>query len=148
MFTKIISSFLLSFLLVTSNAQFRDIPSEVTDSFDEKFPKASHVSWKDKITVFQADFEQKNQKVKATFNAKGEWQKTERQLLVSKLPGAVNDGFKKSKYAAYTVRQAIEIDDHEKGLLYKVVVKRGDVTKRNLYFTAQGQLIKDDVNFK
>ena len=147
MFTKIISSFLLSFLLVTANAQFRDIPSEVTDSFDEKFPKASHVSWKDKITVFQADFEQKNQKVKATFNSKGEWQKTERQLLVTKLPGTVNDGFKKSKYAAYTVRQALEIDDHEKGLLYKVVVKRGDITKRNLYFTAKGQLVKDDVNF-
>ena len=133
--------------MLAANAQFRDIPSEVTDSFVAKFPKASHVSWKDKITGFQADFEQKNQKVKATFNSKGEWQKTEKQLLISKLPAAVNDGFNKSKYAAYTVREAVELDDHEKGLMYKVVVKKGDITKRNLYFTAAGQLVKDDVNF-
>ena len=147
MFTKIISFIFLSCLLLAANAQFRGIPSEVTDSFVAKFPKASHVSWKDKITGFQADFEQKNQKVKATFNSKGEWQKTEKQLLISKLPAAVNDGFNKSKYAAYTVREAVELDDHEKGLMYKVVVKKGDITKRNLYFTAAGQLVKDDVNF-
>lgn len=147
MFTKIISFIFLSCLMLAANAQFRDIPSEVTDSFVAKFPKASHVSWKDKITGFQADFEQKNQKVKATFNSKGEWQKTEKQLLISKLPAAVNDGFNKSKYAAYTVREAVELDDHEKGLMYKVVVKKGDITKRNLYFTAAGQLVKDDVNF-
>ena len=147
MFTKIISFIFLSCLMLAANAQFRGIPSEVTDSFDAKFPKALHVSWKDKITGFQADFEQKNQKVKATFNSKGEWQKTEKQLLISKLPAAVNDGFNKSKYAAYTVREAVELDDHEKGLMYKVVVKKGDITKRNLYFTAAGQLVKDDVNF-
>ena len=147
MFAKIISSIILSCLLFTANAQFRDIPSEVTDSFAAKFPKASHVSWKDKITGFQADFEQKNQKVKAIFNSKGEWQKTEKQLLISKLPGNVNDGFKKSKYAAYTIREAVEIDDHEKGLLYKVIVKKGDTTKRNLFFTTEGQLVKDGVNF-
>lgn len=147
MITKFFALIILNCLLFTANAQFRDIPSVVTDSFYNRFPKAAHVSWKDKITAFQAEFELGYDKVKSTYSSKGEWQKTEKDLLISKIPGNVTDGFNKSKYAAYNIREAVEINDHEKGLLYKLVVRRGEITKRNLYFTTGGQLVKDDVNF-
>jgi hypothetical protein len=147
MLTKLVCSVFLSCLLLTANAQFRNIPPEVTDNFKTKFPKATHVEWKDKISSFQAEFEDGKGKAKASFSSKGEWLKTEKKLDFATLPGDVKDGFSKSKFADYAVKEASEIDDKEKGLLYLVVVKKGDLTKRNLYFTATGQLVKDDVNF-
>ena len=147
MYLKLLCSFMLSCMLVTANAQFRNIPAEVTDGFKVKFPKATHVTWKDKITSFQAEFVQNKDKVKATFSSKGEWQKTEKKYDFTKLPSNVKDGFSKSKYAKYDVKEVSEIDDSEKGLMYRVVVKKDDFTKRGLYFTAAGQLVKDEVNF-
>lgn len=147
MFNRILCSVLLSCILISADAQFRSIPAEVTDTFKIKFPKAAHVTWKDKITSFQAEFEQGTAKVKASFSSKGEWLKTEKNYEYDKLPSNVKDGFSKSKYAAYTMRDVAEINDKDKGLQYRLVVKKGDLTKRNLYFTKAGQLVKDDVNF-
>ena len=144
---KLMYTLVLSCLLMGANAQFRSIPAEVTESFDKKFPLANHVTWKDKITSFQAEFQEEKQKVRASFTSKGEWLKTEKNYDYAKLPAEVKDGFTKSKYASYKVREVSEIDDNEKGLQYVVVVKKGDLTKRNLYFTKSGQLVKDDVNF-
>ena len=144
---KKLLSMIVTLIAISAHAQFRTVPAEVTDAFREKFPRAQHVSWKDKLTSFQADFEQKNQKMKAYFSSKGEWQKSEKKVDIMKLPSDVRDGFNKSKYATYTIREIIEVDDSEKGLLYRVVVKKGDITKRSLFFTDEGQLVKDEVNF-
>lgn len=147
MYLKLLCSFMLSCMLLTATAQFRNIPAEVTDNFKAKYPNASHVSWKDKITSFQAEFVQNKDKIKATYSSKGEWQKTEKKYDFGKLPSNVKDGFSKSKYASYDVKEVLEIDDSEKGLMYRVVVKKDDFTRRALYFTAAGQLVKDEVNF-
>ncbi len=147
MYAKLLCSLLLTCMLLTANAQFRNIPAEVTEAFKTKFPNASHVSWKDKITSFQAEFEQDEVKSKASYTSKGEWLKTERKAEFEKLPEKIKDGFNKSKYADYPVREVVEVEDNEKGIQYLVIVKKGDITKRNLYFTAAGQLVKDDVNF-
>jgi len=127
-----------------AGAQFRSIPGEVTDNFKSKFPKATHVTWKDKLSSFTAEFDQNNEKLKAFFTSKGNWLRTEKPMDFEKLPGVVKDGFSKSKYAMYDVKEVIGIDDSEKGYLYKVVVKKGDITGRNLFFTSKGQLVKDD----
>ncbi len=144
---KLMCTVVLSCVLLGTSAQFRSIPAEVTERFDKKFPAASHVMWKDKITSFQAEFQEEKQKAKASFSSKGEWLKTEKKYDYAKLPAVVKDGFTKSKYASYKVREVSEVDDNEKGLQYLVVVKKGDLTKRTLYFTQSGQLVKDDVNF-
>ncbi len=46
----------ISFMSLSAGAQLRRLPSVVTDSFNLRFPGATKVTWKDKITVFQADF--------------------------------------------------------------------------------------------
>lgn len=145
---KFLAAFFMSAIFFTANAQFRDIPSVVTDSFIVRFPKATHVSWKDKVTAFQAEFDQNNEELRVYYSSKGEWLKTERKVEMLKLPSSVKDGFNKSKYAAYSISDITETIDHEKGLLYKVIAARkGSITKRVLYFTDKGQLVKDDMNF-
>lgn len=147
MYLKTLFSFLFACMLVTVNAQFRSIPAVVTDAFQAKFGKASHVIWKDKLSSFQAEFQLGKDKVKASYSSKGEWLKTEKKYDFTRLPADVKDGLSKSKYADYTVKEVMEIDDKEKGLQYKLTVKKGDKTRRLLYFTPAGQLVKDDVNF-
>ncbi len=81
-------------------AQFSKIPAVVTDAFKAKYNNAASVSWKDKITSFQADFKVGDRTMKSTFSSKGEWLKTESRFDYKSLPGEVKDGFKKSKYAS------------------------------------------------
>ncbi len=134
-------------MLTTVNAQFRNIPSVVTDSFSLRYANATHVEWKDKITSFQASFEQNNETFRTNFSSKGEWLRTEKDMDMTLLPEPVKDGFEKSKYAGYDVKEITEVDDREKGHNYKVVVNNGTFIRRNLVFTTKGQLVKDEMNF-
>ena len=87
---KVVSVFLALFLVVTtittSSAQVRKIPSEVTEAFKQKYPSATNVEWRDKLSNFSAAFESENEHYEARFNNKGEWQLTENEIDESDLP--------------------------------------------------------------
>lgn len=144
MLQKWMFSFVLFLAVSSINAQFRKIPAVVTDAFKAKYSNASAVEWKDKLTAFEASFKTGEKDMKASFSSKGEWLKTETKHTFNTLPNDVKDGFKKSKYAELTVADATQIDDKEKGVLYKVVVKKNEYNKRNLVFSKTGQLVSDN----
>jgi hypothetical protein len=136
---------LVFFIAVASaNAQFRKIPAVVTDAFKAKYANASGVEWKDKLSSFEADFTSGDKEMKAFFSSKGEWLKTETKHTYNSLPADVKDGFKKSKYADLSVVDVTQIEDKDKGIQYKVVVRKNEYTKRNLVFTKAGQLMSDN----
>jgi hypothetical protein len=130
--------------VLSVNAQFRKIPAVVTDSFKAKYANASALEWKDKLTSFEADFKSGEKDMKAFFTSKGEWIKTETEHTYNSLPVEVKDGFKKSKYAELTVLTVTQVEEKEKGVLYKIVVKKNEYNKRNLVFSKSGQLISDN----
>ena len=139
---------LVFFLAVLSaDAQFRKIPAVVTDAFKAKYANASGVEWKDRLSSFEANFRSGEKDMKAFFSSKGEWLKTETKHTYNSLPVEVKDGFKKSKYAELSVANVTQIDDKDKGVLFKVVVKKNDYNKRNLVFTKAGQLTSDNGSF-
>lgn len=140
-------SFVLVFVMFSSNAQFRKIPAEVTDSFKAKYENASGVSWKDKLTSFEADFKQGDKDMRAFFSSKGEWSKTESRYDFESLPSKVKDGFKKSKYADLNPTEIMQVDGKDNEIQYRLVVKKNDISKRSLLFSKQGQLISDNVSF-
>ena len=146
MFKKAVFSFGFLLLILSANAQFRKIPAEVTDAFKEKYSDASAVSWKDKLSSFQADFKKGDKEMKAFFSSKGEWLKTETKDSFENLPSDVKDGFKKSKYASLAVAEVTQIEEKDKGEQYRVIVKKNDYTKRNLVFSKAGQLTSDNVS--
>jgi hypothetical protein len=143
---KIFVSFAFCLAVLTANAQFRKIPAEVTDAFKTKFVDATNVSWRDNIANFQASFKIGKDNVKASYSAKGEWLKTERSYTLQAIPVEVRDGFKKSKYANWPLKDItyIEARDYQNPL-YKLQVRKGDFQKKNLYFLASGQLIDDAI---
>jgi hypothetical protein len=132
--------------VISADAQFRKIPAVVTDAFKAKYATATGVEWKDRLSSFEADFKIGDKDMKASFNSKGEWLKTESKSSFTTLPPEVKDGFKKSKYADLTVLDVNQIDEKEKGMLYKVVVRKNEYTKRILVFSKAGQLVSDNAS--
>ena len=139
-------SFVLLLWMLSLNAQFRKIPADVTDSFKVKYENASGVSWKDRLSSFQADFTLGDKEMKALFTSKGEWIKSETKYDYNSLNTDVKDGFKKSKYADLDVLDVTQIDDKDNQTQYRIVVKKNDFNKRSLIFSKNGQLISDNAS--
>ena len=139
-------SFILLLSVASVNAQFRRIPADVTDSFKAKYESASGVSWKDRLSSFQADFTMGDKEMKALFTSKGEWIKTETHHSYTNLPADVKDGFKKSKYADLEVLTVTQIEDKDNQTQYRIVVKKNTFNKRSLIFSRAGQLIGDNAS--
>src|SRR5215211_7467887 len=78
-------------------AQLRKIPAEVTNAFQEKYPNAKSVEWRDKLSSFTASFQQDSTTYIAQFSSKGEWENTEEAIDESELPEEVKNGFDKSR---------------------------------------------------
>lgn len=136
-------------LILTSGtvsfAQVRKIPSEVTEAFKQKYPAASNVEWRDKLSNFSAVFESDNVQYEARFNSKGEWQLTENEIDESDIPEAVRDGYDKSKYADWEIGKVHKIELSDGSFQYRVEAVKNDVRKKNLYFNSDGRLVKDRI---
>jgi Putative beta-lactamase-inhibitor-like, PepSY-like len=129
---------------LTASAQFRKIPAEVTDAFSQKFPGATKVEWKDKLTGYSANFELNNESYLVNYNNKAEWESTEQEIDESDLPSEVKSGYDKSKYAAdWTISKVEKIELPRDEIQYRLQIANGDIKKRNLYYNSDGRLLKD-----
>lgn len=128
-----------------ANAQLRKIPSAVTESFKSKYASATNVEWKDRVTSFSAVYELDGKKHEAYFDDDGSWKHTETQIEETELPAAVNDGFQKSKYSEWNIERVERIEKNDNTTNYRIQVKKGDIRKKNLTFTADGRLRKDKI---
>ena len=146
---KLLPAFLTIFFISAgisaSFAQVRKIPSEVTEAFKQKYPEATNVEWRDKLSNFSAIFESDNQHYQARFNSKGEWQLTEYEIEESDLPEEVKDGFDKSKYADWEIGTIYKIELSDGSSQYRIETIKNDVRKKNLYFNSEGRLVKDKI---
>jgi len=144
-FSVSLLSVALILLADASFAQIRKIPAEVTEALKSKYPDASNVTWKDKITVFAASFEINSEKLEARFSSKGEWQSTETEINENDLPGDVKDGLNKSKYADWELTSIYNIDLPDDKVEYRIQVSKSDIQKKNLLFSSEGRLLKDNI---
>lgn len=129
-----------------AEAQIRKIPAEVTDAFKEKYPSATGVEWKDKLTNFVAVFQLDGVQYEARFNKKGEWKDTENAIETEELPEAVNEGYGKSKYAdEWKIEAAYKILLPDDKVNYRVLARKSDLQKKNILFNSNGRLLKDNM---
>ncbi len=138
----------LSIFAGATNAQLRKIPADVTNAFKAKYPHATDVEWKDKLTGFDAQFKEGDKNMTVTFNNKGEWQKTEKALTFDETPAAVKEGLSKSKYANHDEWKQGDvvtmITKNDNSVQYRVYVdKVGGIQKKYLFFNPSGRLEKE-----
>jgi Putative beta-lactamase-inhibitor-like, PepSY-like len=139
----IFSMALLASASFSSFAQLRKIPAEVTNRFTEKYPMATNVEWKDKLSGFSASFTLDNLSYTAAFTNKGIWETTEQEIEESDLPETIKDSYEKSKYAEWTIGKMDKIEMPDNVIQYRVEAIKSDIQKRNLYFSSTGRLLRD-----
>ncbi len=144
-FRYLLAVVVLATVINTATAQVRKIPAAVTEAFKEKYPNASNVEWKDKLTNFMAVFEQDNEKYEARFNSKGVWQDTENEIEDGQLPEVVKGGLDKSKYADWEINHMYKIELPNDKVRYRIEVGKSDLQKKNLLFNSEGRLLKDKI---
>ena len=130
---------------VTSFAQLRNVPAAVTEAFKTKYPAASEVSWKDNLTNFEAGFSDNGVAASAKFNSKGSWLETSRQLSYDQLSAAVKDGFHKSRFAEWEVKEVQEISEKGKETRFRLLVRKSGLEKKYLFFDEKGQLKREAI---
>ena len=135
--------FLLMAAGITAHAQLGNIPAAVTEGFKSKYPHASNVQWKDRIGAYVAKFDDGTAKYEARFNSKGEWLQSEHAISEPDVPAAVKDGLAKSKYADWKVNAIYVRDLPGDKTQYRINVEKGDLQKKILLFSKEGQLLKD-----
>jgi len=140
---KIVLSVLFFAAVFFTQAQLRKIPAEVTDAFATRYPHATQVEWRDKLHYFQVSFVLNGANISADFSSKGEWESSERQLNFEDLASDVIEGFKKSKYADWQKNSVYEVQELGKPLHYRINIQKSGIHKKNLYFDADGRLLKD-----
>lgn len=125
------------------NAQLRKIPAAVTEAFKDKYPGATNVEWKDKLTNFEAAFILEDDEWTAQFNSKGEWKESAKRIEFDDLPEAVKDGFNKSKYSNWTTG-SVRMIESDKGTSYKIYAEKNSIIQKVfLYFSDNGKLLRE-----
>ena len=129
---------------VGSFAQFRSIPSAVTNSFKEKYPAAADVKWDDKVTSFQGKFLLDSASYEARFDRHGVWQETERAITYEQLPEAVKQSFEASKYfKKFGVRATAEIEKSNGGKEFRIFIRNNWMMRKFVYYDADGKFLHD-----
>lgn len=142
-YSLILVCFLLS--VMNADAQIRKIPVEVTNAFTTQYPEAKDVSYGDKLKDFEVEFSLGGEKMTASYNSKGVWKGTEKTTSLSNLPQAVQDGFQKSKYADWEVKEATIFYFSGNTEKYRLKVEKGELQRKHLHFNKNGRLTKDSI---
>jgi hypothetical protein len=124
-----------------------DVPTVVQDSFELRFPNVDRAEWEYKKGYIVADFWQDGMETQAWYNPDGEWLMTEYDLgiNVKALPQAVQNALQDGQYATWRVDD-IDKYERENEVFYLIDVETQGQQDRDLYFSPDGELLKDEVD--
>lgn len=137
---------IISFVTLMSCKDREDTPNkEVLNAFEREFPGATSIEWDRSGSYYKAEFRKDGKKTSAYFEPTGQLVMTEIKIYYQDLPDLVKASFEKSEYFPSYASQA---DDITKLLrvgaetLYVIEIDRKDQPDVDLYYTADGILVK------
>lgn len=138
---------LLTGLLTTTStqAQIRDIPKAVEETFTSQYKGATSVEYKDQLVRVDVHFELEGEQMIASYSNKGVWKETQKAWEFEKLPQEVKDGFDKSKFADRDVDETVMIYLPGGTEQYRILAKKNNVEKKYLFFNPKGRLLRTSI---
>ncbi len=129
-----------------ASAQLRKIPAEVTNAFSEKYPNAKNVEWRDELKDFKVTFSLDSAagSYTAKYAHKGDWKVTEKEITEAALPDEIRQSLSKSLYADWKTRSVYILYFPADMTEYHIIVAKSDINKKNLLFSKDGKLLKDN----
>jgi hypothetical protein len=118
-----------------------DVPPPVTDAFKAKYPGAVVKEWTIEEDGYEALTDLNSMEYSISFNAKGEWLATEREITYKDLADKAKEALSGSDFGSWEVVEVSEVEVPEHPFLYEVEVKRGN-DKRDIFFSRDGNMIK------
>jgi hypothetical protein len=134
-------TFLLAITL-SSQAQIREIPKIVEETFANQYKGASNIEFRDQLVRVDVHFELDGESMIASYSNKGLWKETQKAWEFEKLPEEVKDGFEKSKFADREVTETVVLYLPGGTEQYRLLAKKNDVEKKYLYFNTKGRLLR------
>jgi hypothetical protein len=120
------------------------VSAAVSKAFNEKFPKATDVSWEmENKSEYEADFKLNNEKFSASFDLNGKWLETEIEIEVAKLPQVVSQSLVKT-YPGFTIKEAEKIETADKGTIYEVKINK-DKETFEIQLSSKGDILNKKV---
>jgi len=142
---------LLSALLAVSLSSCSDddddtnqgnVPVEVLNAFDAKYPGVSRIEWENKKGYSVAEFVRDNMETNAWFDAQGTWYMSETDLPFNSLPQPVKESFQASEYSSWKVDDVDMLERKDSETIYIIEVESGN-KETDLYYSAEGILVKE-----
>jgi len=139
--------FLLLMILAFTGvkAQGDEVPVAVMDAFGQQYRLAEGAVFKDDLLKITVQFRLEGEQMKAFYTRSGQWKHTEKEWSFDKLPEAVKDGFRKSKYADREIEETKVVYRAGGTERYRVKVKKGSLQKKYLYFNEEGRLMEESM---
>ncbi len=138
----IFSLFIISFV---SNAQVRIVPEVVKENFKIQYPNAKISEYEDLLVKVIVKFTLEGADMKATYTNKGSWKGTEKEITYAVVPAEVKDGFNKSKFADWAIRESTQIYLPGGSIQYRLRVKKNDLQLKYLFFNTKGRLLRTSI---
>ncbi len=134
-----------AFLFTTASAQVTKVPQAAKDNFAKQYPAAESVEWYNGVLSSTVTFTLNGESMDAEYSNKGIWKSTLQDLPFEKFPAAVQDGFKKSKYADREIKDARKVLYPGAVTQYRIKAERNDIEKKYLFFSEEGQLLRETI---
>ncbi len=148
---KFVLSFVLSFVMISFSAraqQLFSVPDIVKQTFDKQYPDAQDLKWTNGLDNHAVRFMLGERKLKANYAPKGDWISTEEQIKMEALPQVVQEGFQKTKYKDWPVKDVIAVTKpRENANEYFVIVQKSTLNKKKLVFDMKGRLYEELISF-
>ncbi|WP_430816320.1 PepSY-like domain-containing protein [Carboxylicivirga sp. RSCT41] len=135
---KLIVLLPLLFTLCVVFGQGINVPDNILDAFEAKYPDAGKVVWKLKNDTYQAQFTYETKRL-AYFSKAGKWLKTATMVDEIDLPDAAME-YIMDHYEDAEVSQVQYVIDNKKQSYYLTILKLGD-NKIKLKFDDDGKVI-------
>ncbi len=133
------------FMAFTSCAQppaYPDIPAVIVNAFQQQFPKAADVAWKETGPLYKVSFETGllGHDHDAWFDTKGKLVKNKEEIPASSLPAEVKKTAER-QFARYRLDDVDKIDDN--GVIFYEVELKNRKDERKVVFSADGKVLEN-----
>lgn len=120
--------------------QVTDAPASIQQVFHEKFPGAKQITWTKKHRHdYLAQFMNDGVKTYAEFTPQGQWEKTESEVSVDDLDGAVTFAIHK-RYPDWEITRADRVENNDDSVEFEARLKSG-IKHKEIYISPSGEII-------
>lgn len=139
---KLLTSIICIVLLAACNqaAKTREVPTNISEAFIKLHPNATILKWNDEHPIWEAKYQDSEEKGAISFNAKAEVTETELVISENLLPNAsVIPDYIKTHYPNEKIKGCEKITKADGTIIYEI-----QITGKEIVFDGSGKYLSEE----